>query len=173
MVMRTASQLGISTEHLIPLEKIVESLHDDQERFPCLSRLLRQPGAQIDTALSYQGKVKRISVYTDEAGKKYYYAIKGLLGGVKFDSRVVKTLTKETAPPYAVHFSKGSMAADIWNQKETTSHWVRAKGLPILTGAICKFDLPIHALTNIEHRTPGWVLSNCHQGHCRQDGSWY
>ena len=151
VVMRTASQLNISTEHLIPLETIINSLRDDQERFPCLTRLFRLPrdqlGLAMDKALASQGKAKRISVYDG-----HYYAIQGLLGGVKFDSRVVKTLTENNCPLSGVHFTKSEIASNIWTQKETTSHRTRSNGKSILTGAICKFDRPVHALTNIEHK---------------------
>lgn len=159
VVMRTASQLKISSNHLITLDELTTNIgnciktEDGEIRFPFLGKLLTQDQAMIisllKSAIDSQGKARRIAIY-QENQTTYYYAIQGLLGGVKFDSRVVKTLTPESCPPFAVHFTTSDVASNIWNQAETTAKRKRPNGQPLVTGAICKFDRPIHALTNIE-----------------------
>lgn len=163
VVMRTASQTGISNSHLITLDELVDGYFKyEQEnhnftRFPFLTKLFTQDKNKINdmltTAIKSQGiNCKRVSQYFDESNNTtYYYAIQGLLGSVKFDNRVVKSLTidSENLPLYAVHFTKKEIAHNIWNKIPTTSARKRTNGLDIVTGAICKFDRPIHALTNI------------------------
>jgi hypothetical protein len=160
VIMRTASQMGISPNHLITLDELVKGLKisyaDDpinECRFLFMTKLLSQSTERITTllksAIDSQGKARRISMYTDPNGTIYYYSIQGLLGHVKFDPRVVKDLTMENTPPYAVHFTKKEVAVKIWNQEETTGK--RNRDEPLTIGAICRFDRPIHALTNIEY----------------------
>jgi hypothetical protein len=160
VVMRTASQLKISSNHLITLNNLISGFSkfitdDTNLRFVFLSNLLQKPidivENVLNNAISSQGIAKRISSYTDSDGTIYYYAIQGLIGGVLFDSRVVKTLTLDKPfPPYAVHFTKKNIALSIWQKNPTTSTKKRSNGLEIIIGAINKFDRPIHALTNIE-----------------------
>jgi len=159
VVMRTASQLKISSNHLITLDELTSNIgnciktEEGEIRFPFLGKLFTQDKTLIVTllksAIDSQGAARRIAIY-QENQLTYYYAIQGLLGGVKFDSRVVKTLTPDTCPPFAVHFTTSDVASNIWNQTDTIAKRKRPNGQPLLTGAICKFDRPIHALTNIE-----------------------
>lgn len=158
VVMRTASQLKISSNHLITLDELIAGYKtsDVDHRFLFLAKLFSLPQEKISelllTAINSQGKAKRISFYNDGI-ITYYYAIQGLLGGVKFDDRVVKTLTcDDSFNDYAVHFTKIDIALNIWNNLPTNgSSRIRKNGLPIVVGAICKFDRPIHALTNIKY----------------------
>lgn len=159
VVMRTASQLKISPNHLITLDELTTNIgncikiDEGEIRFPFLDKLFNQDKAIIisllKSAIDSQGQARRIAIYQENL-TTYYYAIQGLLGGVKFDSRVVKTLTTDTCPSFAVHFTTSDVASNIWNQTDTTAKRKRPNGQPLVTGAICKFDRPIHALTNIE-----------------------
>jgi hypothetical protein len=157
VVMRTSSQLGISNNHLITLAELTSGLRgcthtDDGElRFPFLNKLLEQ-GAQVpillQRAIASQGKARRIAIYQDT----HYYAIQGLLGGVKYDPRVITTLTTETAPPFAVHFTTSEIASAIWHSQTTTvTKRTSTRSAEIQIGWICKFDRAIHALTNISY----------------------
>ncbi len=163
VIMRTGKQLNISPNHLISLEELIggydiynKKVTDrDVARFPFLTKLFTLPRDDImfllKNAVDSQGKARRISVYFDKNDNKtYYYAIQGLLRGVKFDSRVVKTLTSDDTPPFAVHFTTKDVALNIWNKAATTAKRDRPGDAPLQVGAICKFDRPIHALTNIE-----------------------
>lgn len=159
VIMRTASQLKISPNHLITLDELTTNLgnciktEEGEVRFPFIGKLFTQDKAVIiallKSAIDSQGQARRIAIF-QENNMTYYYAIQGLLGGVKFDSRVVKTLTSDTCPLFAVHFTVSEVATNIWNQTDTTAKRKRPNGQPLVTGAICKFDRPIHALTNIE-----------------------
>ncbi|QKF94473.1 hypothetical protein QKU48_gp1015 [Fadolivirus algeromassiliense] len=161
VIMRTAKQLSISPNHLITLDELVNGFdaytktETEGPRFPFLTKLFTLSRDRIiillKSAIDAQGKARRIAIYNDlDDGQTYYYAIQGLLGGVKFDSRVVQTLTPDSTPPFAVHFTNKEVALNIWNQTETTAKRNRPSGIPLVVGAICKFDRPIHALTNIE-----------------------
>jgi hypothetical protein len=159
VIMRTAKQTGISPNHLISLDQLItglrasyESDSNNEARFLFMTKLLTQSIENITVflknAIDSQGKARRISMFT-ENGTFYYYSIQGLLGGVKFDSRVVKELTPDNSPLYALHFTRKELVSKIWNSEETTGK--RARDKPLVNGAICKFDRPIHALTNIEY----------------------
>lgn len=160
VIMRTASQLGISDNHLITLDQLIgglkKSYADDpinEDRFLFMTKLLSLPTDQIvallKSAIDSQGKARRISMYTDPTDQTvYYYSIQGLLGHVKFDPRVVKDLTPDNTPPFAVHFTKKEVALKIWNKEETVAK--RNRDGALVVGAICRFDRHIHALTNIE-----------------------
>lgn len=108
----------------------------------------------ITTAILQQGNSKRIGVYKED-GEVFYYAIQGILGDIKFDPRVTKTLDVNNCPPLAVHFTKQQLALNIWNKVPTrvTKQTGRKEALPL--GAICKFERPVHALTNVKQHSDG------------------
>lgn len=161
VVMRTVKQMKISSNHLVTIDTLITGYNNyiqtetDGSRFPFLTKLFAFSTDQIvtllKTAINSQGKARRIAFYNDSNdGQTYYYAIQGLLGGVAFDPRVVRILTPDNTPPFAVHFTVKEVALSIWTKQKTTPKRPRTNGLPIPIGAICKFDRPIHALTNIE-----------------------
>jgi hypothetical protein len=84
-----------------------------------------------------------------EGGETFYYAIQGILGDVEFDPRVTRVLTAENCPRYAVHFTKQVLAENIWNKVQTKVTKITGRTEPIPLGAICKFERPVHALTNV------------------------
>lgn len=157
VVMRTLTQTNISKEQMVTLPVLITNYRkyitsDNSSRFPFITKLFEQEEElvreYIINSIKSQGKSKRISMYCGEDKIEYYYAIQGLLGNMKYDSRVVKSLHSSNCPIFAVHFTKSDIANKIWNKEKTTS----VKGereLPV--GTICKFQRSIHALTNIEY----------------------
>ncbi|AYV75322.1 MAG: hypothetical protein Terrestrivirus1_196 [Terrestrivirus sp.] len=170
VVMRTPNQIGLGNKHMFSIDEIISGFRTycGQEvknnvpiRFLFLHRLVMDNAPnEINDILSKcihsQGSSKRIGMY-QEGGMNYYYAIQGLYGGIEFDKRVVTVITPEmfdnnvSSIPSALglHFTRAEIASSIWNNEETTSQRLRSNGKPILRGNICRFDRPIHALTNI------------------------
>jgi hypothetical protein len=153
IVMRTLDQLNISNSQLVSLDNFISKFKLDPNnfiRFPFIAKLLTQDNNLIkdymSVAIKSQGKSKRIGIYIDENNIEFYYSIQGLLGKLKYDNRLVITLTLDTCPLYAIHFTKSDIARKIWEKQITTTN-KSDRELPI--GTICKMQRSIHALTNI------------------------
>jgi hypothetical protein len=167
VVMRTPSQIGLGNKHMFSIDEIISGFRTycEQEiknnvpiRFLFLHRLVMDNAPSeindiLEKCIHSQGSSKRIGMYQE--GINHYYAIQGLYGGIEFDRRVVTVITPEmfssnaTLPLIGLHFTRAEIASSIWNNEETTSQRLRSNGKPILRGNICRFDRPIHALTNI------------------------
>jgi hypothetical protein len=104
-------------------------------------------GRAIDAAISQQGNSRRVGVHV-ENGARFYYAIQGILGDVEFDDRVTRTLTPDDCPRYAVHFTKQWLAESIWRKEPTKTNKLTSR-TDIPVGTICRFERPVHALTNV------------------------
>lgn len=155
VVMRTLTQTSISKTQLVTLTDLVNNyeiyyISTNSDRFPFITKLFKENiqiiRDYIVKAINSQSKSKRIGLYTDVDNNEYYYSIQGLLGNMKYDLRVVKTINSDNYPKYAVHFTKSEIAKKIWNNEKTNSINTERE-LPI--GMICKFKRSIHALTNI------------------------
>lgn len=177
VVLRTPSQIGLGNKHLYSIDELIEGFKKflDNEllegktfpRFMFLTSVItpnlfkhyaillyndlyndnKSIENILNACISSQNNSQRIGIYKD-ANTTYYYAIQGVVGNIELDSRVTKVLTVDNAPNYAVHFTKNKIAQAIWNKDETkiTKLTDRKETTP---GSICKFERPIHALTNI------------------------
>ena len=155
VVMRTLSQTKISSTQLVMLSDLIQNYRkyceeDNSGRFPFITKLFSHDESlvreYIISSIKSQGRSRRIGMYTYSDSNEFYYSIQGLLGNMDYDKRVVRTLTEDNCPTFAVHFTKSDIAQKIWNKEKTTS----VKGhrdLPV--GTICRFQRSIHALTNI------------------------
>ena len=158
VVLRTPQQIGLGNKHMFTEQELVHgfkkfmSEEEGHPRFMFLSNLMNSANAEdlLKVAVRTQGKSNRIGVH-EENYITYYYAIQGIMGDIDFDDRVTRVLSVggSKIPPYAVHFTKANLAKAIWNKEETSSTRLRPDGKPILPGHICRFDRPVHALTNI------------------------
>ena len=146
-------------------------------RFLFMTKLFERNEYEIQLCLEqcvqFQGESRRIGIYrennngdnngdpleSDNSQLKdvvvndvvYLYAIQGVYGGITLDPRVVNVLTPETAPPFAIHFTKEPIALSIWNNTPTNGLEIGGKLVP--SGTICKFDRPIHGLTCVERNS--------------------
>ena len=167
VVLRTACQLGISRQHLITFDQLIHGFMrnncgtDMSYRFCFLSKLFENSTVsviknEVKRAIAMQGNSKRIGMYAES----YCYALQGFYGTVTPDWRVVKTLNVEDKdlPPFAVHFTKHDIAKAIWENIPTKSSRPRPGGKEITSGSICRFDRPIHALTNIEYDGKNYMI---------------
>jgi hypothetical protein len=164
VIMRTASQINISNDHLISLDvlktRFIE-LNDTAQiniRFPFINRIFMYDSNMISKiirdAIKFQGCSKRIGYYIDispDTHIEYLYAIQGMYGNVPFDKRVIKQLTSDNLYiPFAIHFTKYEIADAIFNSRLIGSTKFRANGKEIIPGTICVFNRPIHAITSIQ-----------------------
>ena len=164
VILRTPMQIGLGEKHVYSFEELFAGFRDflgrelaegkTYPRFMFFTRLLENPSDSEITktlirCIKSQGNSKRIG-YIDNGSEYGIYAIQGILGNVQFDDRVTKLLTLDNCPEFAVHFTKETLALSIWSNEQTTSTKRRPSGEPIYPGHICKFERPIHALTNIK-----------------------
>lgn len=177
VVFRTLGQLRIASTHLVSLFDLIKGFDeymrreekDGNHRFAFLSDLLLKKSVDFTEvftrAVAAQGASKRIGSYVvshgwanDDLKYKglYLYAIQGMYG-LEFDHRVTRSIHLEDyldiehqIPRYAIHFTRKEIAHSIWTKAPTTSHRKRSNGKPLESGAICRFDRVIHAITDIE-----------------------
>jgi hypothetical protein len=170
VILRTSKQIGLGSDHLYTVENIMNYIRsitlkqEEDIRFIFLTMLneiypekdSKELTHLVVSAIHCQGDSKRIGVYIDHGGVNggsvYVYAIQGIYGDIKYDDRVVLTISPKFEleaihPLYAVHFTKEVVAYAIW-QKEVIKS-VRKRDQPLTPGSICKFDRAIHALTCI------------------------
>lgn len=131
-ILRQPFQIGLTNKHLFSLNELMIAFttHSDTLRFIFLDCIFRKSSSisQISSilkcAILSQGKCKDVGIHINmNDSQYYYYAIQDLSGDVKYDDRVVSTITCNTLklPLYAIYFTDKENANNIYLKNKTLS----------------------------------------------------